>query len=92
MWHAENCPILSMLAHHFYSIGNCSAISIEQKRSAKDAHLAEMKFIASQYRSGAKESLATLCSGVGTYAFTRKRKICGMHVKQVYMMAYTKVE
>ena len=27
-----------------------------------DAHLAEMKFIASQYRSGAKESRATLCS------------------------------
>ena len=29
------------------------------------AHLAEMKFIASQYRSGAKESRATLCSDIG---------------------------
>ena len=46
--------------HFFYVIGKC--VLLHKKRSAMDAHLAEMKFIASQYRSGAKESLATLCS------------------------------
>ena len=35
---------------------------IKQKRSAKDAHLAEKKIIASQFRTGAEESQATLCS------------------------------
>lgn len=35
---------------------------IKQKRSAKDAYLAEKKLIASQFRTGAKESQATLCS------------------------------
>jgi hypothetical protein len=37
---------------------------IKQKTLREDAHLADMKFVALQHRSGAKESQATLCSGL----------------------------
>ncbi len=35
---------------------------MESKSALRDVHLAEKKLIALQYRSGAKESQATLCS------------------------------
>jgi hypothetical protein len=39
----------------FYLIGNCVAnFLLNKKHFVQDAHLAEMKLIALQYRSGAK--------------------------------------
>jgi hypothetical protein len=59
-------------------IGKCVLYS--KKRSAQDAHLADMKLVAMQHRSGAKESQATLCSDKWRYLSFYPERIEGQGV------------
>jgi hypothetical protein len=48
-------------------------ILYSKKRFARDAHLADMKLVAAQHRSGAKESQATLCSHIFSKFFKKEK-------------------